>query len=147
MHHPLFVCALFFGVLDCQFVALLLLFQEVDPPHPFPKEIPHNEKLLSLKYEVGLLTGCPCPTQPWALYPLSSPTPTCCLTCLWDMLWSLCCLCHPGLQSLDYDNSENQLFLEEERRINHMVSLGPGNLDTALVTQGLVWCCSSTWVR
>lgn len=39
--------------------------------------------------------------------------------------WSLCCLCHPGLQSLDYDNSENQLFLEEERRINHMVSLGP----------------------
>lgn len=46
--------------------------QETDPPHPFPKEIPHNEKLLSLKYE-----------------------------------------------SLDYDNSENQLFLEEERRINH----------------------------
>uniref|UniRef100_A0A2K5XWE5 Chloride voltage-gated channel 7 n=1 Tax=Mandrillus leucophaeus TaxID=9568 RepID=A0A2K5XWE5_MANLE len=44
----------------------------MDPPHPFPKEIPHNEKLLSLKYE-----------------------------------------------SLDYDNSENQLFLEEERRINH----------------------------
>uniref|UniRef100_A0A8C9AYF0 Chloride channel protein n=1 Tax=Prolemur simus TaxID=1328070 RepID=A0A8C9AYF0_PROSS len=27
----------------------------------------------------------------------------------------------PGLQSLDYDNSENQLFLEEERRINHTV--------------------------
>lgn len=27
------------------------------------------------------------------------------------------------LQSLDYDNSENQLFLEEERRINHTVSL------------------------
>nr|KAF6440137.1 chloride voltage-gated channel 7 [Rousettus aegyptiacus] len=50
-----------------------LLDPEVDPPHPFPKEIPHNEKLLSLKYE-----------------------------------------------SLDYDNSENQLFLEEERRINHM---------------------------
>ncbi|XP_069343223.1 H(+)/Cl(-) exchange transporter 7 isoform X2 [Eulemur rufifrons] len=46
--------------------------QELDPPPPFPKEIPHNEKLLSLKYE-----------------------------------------------SLDYDNSENQLFLEEERRINH----------------------------
>uniref|UniRef100_A0A2K5KS83 Chloride voltage-gated channel 7 n=1 Tax=Cercocebus atys TaxID=9531 RepID=A0A2K5KS83_CERAT len=46
--------------------------QDMDPPHPFPKEIPHNEKLLSLKYE-----------------------------------------------SLDYDNSENQLFLEEERRINH----------------------------
>ncbi|XP_075686805.1 H(+)/Cl(-) exchange transporter 7 isoform X2 [Rhinoderma darwinii] len=36
------------------------------------REIPHNEKLLSLKYE-----------------------------------------------SLDYDNSENQLFMEEERRINH----------------------------
>uniref|UniRef100_A0A8D1C6J6 Chloride channel protein n=2 Tax=Sus scrofa TaxID=9823 RepID=A0A8D1C6J6_PIG len=49
-----------------------LLDPDVDPPHPFPKEIPHNEKLLSLKYE-----------------------------------------------SLDYDNSENQLFLEEERRINH----------------------------
>jgi len=49
-----------------------LLDPEMDPPHPFPKEIPHNEKLLSLKYE-----------------------------------------------SLDYDNSENQLFLEEERRINH----------------------------
>ncbi|XP_066239071.1 H(+)/Cl(-) exchange transporter 7 isoform X2 [Saccopteryx leptura] len=48
------------------------LSPEMDPPHPFPKEIPHNEKLLSLKYE-----------------------------------------------SLDYDNSENQLFLEEERRINH----------------------------
>lgn len=26
------------------------------------------------------------------------------------------------LQSLDYDNCENQLFLEEERRINHTVS-------------------------
>ncbi|KAJ8366847.1 hypothetical protein AAFF_G00338820 [Aldrovandia affinis] len=38
-----------------------------------PKEIPHNEKLLSLKYE-----------------------------------------------SLDYDNSENQLFLEEERRMSQM---------------------------
>uniref|UniRef100_A0A672S490 Chloride channel protein n=1 Tax=Sinocyclocheilus grahami TaxID=75366 RepID=A0A672S490_SINGR len=38
-----------------------------------PKEIPHNAKLLSLKYE-----------------------------------------------SLDYDNSENQLFLEEERRMSHM---------------------------
>lgn len=63
------------------------------------------------------------------------------------MVWSLCCLCHPGLQSLDYDNSENQLFLEEERRINHMVSLGPGSLDTVVVTQGLVWCYSSTWVR
>ncbi|XP_038618791.1 H(+)/Cl(-) exchange transporter 7 isoform X2 [Tachyglossus aculeatus] len=49
-----------------------LLDPETDVPHPFPKEIPHNEKLLSLKYE-----------------------------------------------SLDYDNSENQLFLEEERRINH----------------------------
>ncbi|XP_037671367.1 H(+)/Cl(-) exchange transporter 7 isoform X2 [Choloepus didactylus] len=49
-----------------------LLDPDMDPPHPLPKEIPHNEKLLSLKYE-----------------------------------------------SLDYDNSENQLFLEEERRINH----------------------------
>ncbi|XP_036681093.1 H(+)/Cl(-) exchange transporter 7 isoform X3 [Balaenoptera musculus] len=49
-----------------------LLDPDTDPLHPFPKEIPHNEKLLSLKYE-----------------------------------------------SLDYDNSENQLFLEEERRINH----------------------------
>ncbi|KAM4634626.1 H(+)/Cl(-) exchange transporter 7 [Polymixia lowei] len=38
-----------------------------------PKEIPHNEKLLSLKFE-----------------------------------------------SLDYDNSENQLFLEEERRMSYM---------------------------
>uniref|UniRef100_A0A8B9PUX1 Chloride voltage-gated channel 7 n=1 Tax=Apteryx owenii TaxID=8824 RepID=A0A8B9PUX1_APTOW len=42
------------------------------PDLNYPNEIPHNEKLLSLKYE-----------------------------------------------SLDYDNSENQLFLEEERRINH----------------------------
>uniref|UniRef100_A0A673VKR5 Chloride voltage-gated channel 7 n=1 Tax=Suricata suricatta TaxID=37032 RepID=A0A673VKR5_SURSU len=49
-----------------------LLDPDSEPPHPFPREIPHNEKLLSLKYE-----------------------------------------------SLDYDNSENQLFLEEERRINH----------------------------
>ncbi|XP_051037085.1 H(+)/Cl(-) exchange transporter 7 isoform X5 [Phodopus roborovskii] len=57
-----------------------LLDAEVDPPHTFPKEIPHNEKLLSLKYE-----------------------------------------------SLDYDNSENQLFLEEERRINHTpVAAGSG---------------------
>uniref|UniRef100_A0A8V0YYV2 Chloride channel protein n=1 Tax=Gallus gallus TaxID=9031 RepID=A0A8V0YYV2_CHICK len=45
---------------------------ETELPRPYPNEIPHNEKLLSLKYE-----------------------------------------------SLDYDNSENQLFLEEERRINH----------------------------
>ncbi|KAK2503438.1 hypothetical protein MC885_013259 [Smutsia gigantea] len=49
-----------------------LLDPEADPPPAFPREIPHNEKLLSLKYE-----------------------------------------------SLDYDSSENQLFLEEERRINH----------------------------
>ncbi|XP_072549298.1 H(+)/Cl(-) exchange transporter 7 [Salminus brasiliensis] len=46
---------------------------EEDPVRSKPKEIPHNEKLLSLKYE-----------------------------------------------SLDYDNSENQLFLEEERRMGHM---------------------------
>ncbi|RMC17830.1 hypothetical protein DUI87_05497 [Hirundo rustica rustica] len=45
---------------------------ETEVPRQCPNEIPHNEKLLSLKYE-----------------------------------------------SLDYDNSENQLFLEEERRINH----------------------------
>uniref|UniRef100_A0A8C3UW43 Chloride channel protein n=1 Tax=Catharus ustulatus TaxID=91951 RepID=A0A8C3UW43_CATUS len=45
---------------------------ETEVPRQRPNEIPHNEKLLSLKYE-----------------------------------------------SLDYDNSENQLFLEEERRINH----------------------------
>ncbi|XP_076839677.1 H(+)/Cl(-) exchange transporter 7 isoform X2 [Brachyhypopomus gauderio] len=44
-----------------------------DPVRSRPKEIPHNEKLLSLKFE-----------------------------------------------SLDYDNSENQLFLEEERRMSHM---------------------------
>ncbi|XP_029432582.1 H(+)/Cl(-) exchange transporter 7-like [Rhinatrema bivittatum] len=44
---------------------------EMEKSPPSPKEIPHNEKLLSLKYE-----------------------------------------------SLDYDNSENLLFLEEERRIN-----------------------------
>lgn len=74
MHHPILVCALFFGVLICHFVALLL-FQEMDPPHPFPKEIPHNEKLLSLKYEVGLFAGCPCPTQSWALYPFSTLPP------------------------------------------------------------------------
>ncbi|KAJ7426771.1 H(+)/Cl(-) exchange transporter 7 [Willisornis vidua] len=45
---------------------------QTELPRQRPNEIPHNEKLLSLKYE-----------------------------------------------SLDYDNSENQLFLEEERRINH----------------------------
>ncbi|XP_013862373.1 H(+)/Cl(-) exchange transporter 7 [Austrofundulus limnaeus] len=44
-----------------------------DPTNWRPKEIPHNEKLLSLKYE-----------------------------------------------SLDYDNIENQLFLEEERRMSFM---------------------------
>ncbi|XP_045075915.1 H(+)/Cl(-) exchange transporter 7-like isoform X2 [Coregonus clupeaformis] len=46
-------------------------FTRQDPVRGCPKEIPHNEKLLSLKYE-----------------------------------------------SLDYDNSENQLFLEEERRMS-----------------------------
>ncbi|KAG8534969.1 hypothetical protein GDO81_029806, partial [Engystomops pustulosus] len=45
---------------------------ETDLSASIVKEIPHNENLLSLKYE-----------------------------------------------SLDYDNSENQLFMEEERRINH----------------------------
>ncbi|XP_070617619.1 H(+)/Cl(-) exchange transporter 7 isoform X1 [Erythrolamprus reginae] len=45
---------------------------ETEAPRPLPSEIPHNHKLLSLKYE-----------------------------------------------SLDYDNCENQLFLEEEKRINH----------------------------
>ncbi|XP_038275326.1 H(+)/Cl(-) exchange transporter 7 isoform X3 [Dermochelys coriacea] len=53
---------------------------ETEAPNQFPSEIPHNEKLLSLKYE-----------------------------------------------SLDYDNCENQLFLEEERRINHTpVAAGSG---------------------
>lgn len=45
-----------------------------------------------------------------------------------------------SMQSLDYDNSENQLFLEEERRINHtvsrvglgLVSLGAGTLGQAV---------------
>ncbi|XP_036445690.1 H(+)/Cl(-) exchange transporter 7 [Colossoma macropomum] len=46
---------------------------EEDTVRSKPKEIPHNEKLLSLKYE-----------------------------------------------SLDYDNIENHLFLEEERRMSHM---------------------------
>ncbi|XP_044289630.1 H(+)/Cl(-) exchange transporter 7 isoform X1 [Varanus komodoensis] len=46
--------------------------QEPDVAQPLPNEIPHTEKLLSLKYE-----------------------------------------------SLDYDNCENQLFLEEERSIHH----------------------------
>ncbi|MEE6497607.1 hypothetical protein FKM82_002785 [Ascaphus truei] len=45
---------------------------ETELASTYTKEIPHNENLLSLKYE-----------------------------------------------SLDYDNSENQLFMEEERRINH----------------------------
>ncbi|KAG8145863.1 putative Chloride channel protein [Naja naja] len=45
---------------------------ETEAPRSLPSEIPHNNKLLSLKYE-----------------------------------------------SLDYDNCENQLFLEEEKRINH----------------------------
>ncbi|XP_061455498.1 H(+)/Cl(-) exchange transporter 7-like isoform X2 [Rhineura floridana] len=45
---------------------------EMDVPRALPNEIPHSEKLLSLKYE-----------------------------------------------SLDYDNCENQLFLEEEKRNNH----------------------------
>ncbi|XP_053508003.1 H(+)/Cl(-) exchange transporter 7 isoform X1 [Ictalurus furcatus] len=47
--------------------------EEQDPVRHRPSEIPHNENLLSLKYE-----------------------------------------------SLDYDNSENQLFLDEERRMSHM---------------------------
>lgn len=47
----------------------LFLLQEMDPPHPFPKEIPHNEKLLSLKYEVGLLLCAPIPRSPWAPCP------------------------------------------------------------------------------
>ncbi|KAK2829032.1 hypothetical protein Q7C36_017022 [Tachysurus vachellii] len=47
--------------------------EEQDPMRLRPSVIPHNEKLLSLKYE-----------------------------------------------SLDYDNLENQLFLEEERRMGHM---------------------------
>uniref|UniRef100_A0AAX7SFV7 Chloride channel protein n=1 Tax=Astatotilapia calliptera TaxID=8154 RepID=A0AAX7SFV7_ASTCA len=55
--------------------ALMLFFPRPlqDPIRGRPKEIPHNEKLLSLKYE-----------------------------------------------SLDYDNIENQLFLEEERRMSPM---------------------------
>lgn len=38
----------------------------------------------------------------------------------------------PVLQSLDYDNSENQLFLEEERRINHTVSPAGGLCSASL---------------
>ena len=42
----------------------LFLPQDMDPLHPFPKEIPHNEKLLSLKYEVGPPAPCPLPRWP-----------------------------------------------------------------------------------
>lgn len=128
---PRLICALFFNVLGCQCVALPLPLQEMDPPHPFPKEIPHNEKLLSLKYEVGLLPGAPAPHRPRHFIPSPASPPPLPDVNPGHQGQSLCCLCHPGLQSLDYDNSENQLFLEEERRINHMVSLGPGSLDTA----------------
>lgn len=43
-----------------------------------------------------------------------------------------------SVQSLDYDNSENQLFLEEERRINHTVSR---------VSQWLVRLVPACWAR
>lgn len=69
---PLLIWASFINVLGCH---SLFLPQDMDPPHPFPKEIPHNEKLLSLKYEVGLLPLCSRAMQPLALYPLPSPTP------------------------------------------------------------------------
>lgn len=65
------------------------LLQETDPPHPFPKEIPHNEKLLSLKYEVGLLPRRPYPMQTLAPSPLpllphdpGAPGTAVCLVCL-----------------------------------------------------------------
>lgn len=92
------------------------LLQETDPPHPFPKEIPHNEKLLSLKYEVGPLPCCPTPCRPSP----RGPSPFCPMTV--ERGGQPCVAC-AFPQSLDYDNSENQLFLEEERRINHTVSL------------------------
>ena len=57
-----------------KYVALLFLLQDLEPPHPFPKEIPHNEKLLSLKYEVGLLPLGPTPSSPWAPVPRPRPT-------------------------------------------------------------------------
>lgn len=50
------------------------------------------------------------------------------------------------LQSLDYDNCENQLFLEEERRINHTVSRplgGPGGRQARTQVSGCV--CVSSW--
>lgn len=48
------------------------------------------------------------------------------------------CVVCAVLQSLDYDNSENQLFLEEERRINHTVSLGCSVLATRPALSRLV---------
>lgn len=69
--------------------------------------------------------GAPAPAVPGTSSPLQPHTCQLPRVNLGHRGWSLCCLCRPGLQSLDYDNSENQLFLEEERRINHMVRLGP----------------------
>lgn len=42
----------------------------------------------------------------------------CIFTDLLNLFFDTCVL----FQSLDYDNIENQLFLEEERRMSHMVN-------------------------
>lgn len=61
---------------------------------------------------------CPSSTR-WA--PSAPPSPSVAGLRPWARVAHHCL--PPGPQSLDYDNSENQLFLEEERRINHTVSL------------------------
>lgn len=47
-----------------------------------------------------------------------SPSPFICIFFIYSAYFVLCVL----FQSLDYDNIENQLFLEEERRMSYMVS-------------------------
>lgn len=132
-----------------------------------PKEIPHNEKLLSLKYEVnqsahpqkcvssrlpldrlnyetsemglqrrGILRARAAVILLYRLKAVSQTSAVCTkfvakilsvLSCM-KIIWIPCfCICSelnsmwPLFQSLDYDNIENQLFLEEERRMSHMV--------------------------
>lgn len=107
---PLLVCAPFLHVLGCQVRGSASSFcRRWTPLIPSPRRSRTTRSSCpsSTRWASSL------PSSPWAPCPPSPPLPNVNL--------------EPGscvLQSLDYDNSENQLFLEEERRINHTVSRG-----------------------
>lgn len=79
-------------------VPLPFYSQERDSSRPFPKEIPHNEKLLSLTYEVGLPLLCLAPEPALSLLPMPGCARACPLSVTEQRCGPLPCSAEPGLR-------------------------------------------------